>query len=53
MFVYLPVLLIVIGIPAILLLITLEDLYWYRQWSRKRMVKRYRKDITQSRRHFR
>jgi hypothetical protein len=53
MSIYLPILLIVVGIPAILLMIALEDLHWYRQLSRKRMIKRYRKDIAQSRRHFR
>jgi hypothetical protein len=45
MSIYLPILLIVIGIPVLLLLIALEDLYFYRQWSRKRMVKQYHKDI--------
>jgi hypothetical protein len=45
MSIYLPILLIIIGIPALLLLIALEDLYCYRQWSRNRMIKQYRKDI--------
>jgi hypothetical protein len=45
MSIYLPILLIIIGIPVLLLLIALEDLYCYQQWSRNRMIKQYRKDI--------
>jgi hypothetical protein len=43
MSIYLPILLIIIGIPALLLLIALQDLYWYREWSRNRMIKQYHK----------
>ena len=43
--IYLPILIPVLGIPALLLMIALEDLNWYRNWSRKRMIKQYHKDI--------
>jgi type III secretory pathway component EscU len=50
--IYLPILLIIIGIPALLLLIALEDLYWYQQWSRKKMIKQYHKDIARNKKEF-
>jgi hypothetical protein len=42
--IYLPILIPLLGIPALLLMIALEDLQWYRNWSRKKMFKRYLKD---------
>jgi hypothetical protein len=43
MSIYFPLLLLVLGVTSLLLLIGLDEMLWYRNWSRKRQWKRMRK----------
>jgi Flp pilus assembly protein TadB len=41
--IYLPILILILGVHALLLLSALHEFVWYRNWSRKRQFKSMKK----------